>query len=448
MDYRPILAILLCMSIAAQLAAAPVAGGHSSDRDRLTIELIRDRVSPLQGQADLDPLIDRVSEARLVLLGEATHGTSEFYTWRAAITRRLIEEKNFAFIVVEGDWTDSYRLNLYVRGLLDEDTTAREIMQSFERWPTWMWANEEVLELVEWLRAHNAMLPPDARIGFYGLDIYGAPESKRQLIRYLEQTDEDAAAMAAQAYSCMSAYARDFTDYARALAAGAASCEAGVARVLEIMRERAPALHADSAKAFFNAKQNAYTVDSAERHFRTATFSGTASWNHRARHFHDTALRLLGHHQARGPGIVWAHNTHVGDARATSMGAQGMLNIGKLARDSLGDEVVIVGFGLGGGELLAGRAWGDQVRAMAAAQPLAGSIEDLFQRADVEQGLLVFTPDLQSSPLADVRPHRAIGVTFEPRMESQHNYVPTSLARRYDAFIYIDHTTPLRQIGR
>ncbi|TVQ33688.1 MAG: erythromycin esterase family protein [Phycisphaeraceae bacterium] len=445
--------ILIALLAAAALAAfTDITDARQADRPGVdnraerAVETIREHAAPLNDEADLDPLLNRIGDARLVLLGEATHGTSEFYTWRAKISRRLIEEKGFAFIVVEGDWTPCYRLNLYVKGLLDEATTAREIMAGFDRWPEWMWANEEVLELIEWLHEHNKSLPADERVGFYGLDIYGAPESKRQVLEYLEEADEEAAEIAMHSYSCMSAYAPDFSVYSRAMASGAASCEAGVVRVVETLRERADDLARQDSKAFFNAKQNAYTVKSAERHHRNAVRGGAMSWNDRARHFHATAVRLLEHHENRGGGVVWAHNTHIGDARATSMSAQGMLNIGHLARDSHGDDVVSVGFGMGGGELLAGRGWGDQVRTMTSAPPIPNSAEDLFRRAGVERGLIVFDDAMRDGPLSDIRGHRAIGVTFDPRHESQRNYVPTNLTRRYDAFIYFDETTPLRPV--
>ena len=300
---------------------------------------VRDAALPLDSAADLDPLIDAIGDARIVLLGEATHGTAEFYTWRTKISQRLIAEKGFSFIGVEGDWPDCYRVNRYVKWMREAGRSAEDVLHAFARWPTWMWANREVVELVEWLRDHNHRRPTETQVGFYGLDVYSLWESMAAVVDYLERVDPDAARTARRAYSCFDPYYEDAQAYARATTALVpASCEAEAVAMLRDLRARAPSYPDDGNDAFFNAEQNALIARNAERYYRTMVQGGPTSWNVRDYHMVETLDRLVAHHGPTAKAIVWEHNTHVGDARFTDMVRHGMVNVGQLVREARGER--------------------------------------------------------------------------------------------------------------
>src|SRR5215218_11022046 len=284
---------------------------------------------PLREPEDLDPLLERIGDARCVLLGEASHGTSEYYAWRARISERLIREKGFSFIAVEGDWPDCYEVNRYVKGYPDSGRNAREVLRTFERWPTWMWANEEVVSLAEMLRGHNEGLPEGRKVGFYGLDVYSLTESMDEIISYLERADPDAVPAARRAYRCFEPYGEDAREYARATAFVPTSCEEEVVSLLSELRGTV-ARYEDGPETRFAAEQNALVVKNAEAYYRTMVRGGAASWNVRDRHMAETLERLIEHHGPGAKGIVWEHNTHIGDARHTDMARSGMVNVGQL----------------------------------------------------------------------------------------------------------------------
>jgi erythromycin esterase-like protein len=417
---------------------------HQNRSDDRLADAVRARALPLVDADSLDPLLDTIGDARFVLLGEASHGTSEFYTWRAAISRRLIEEKGFSFIAVEGDWPDCYRVNRYVKGHADSGADAESVLHAFDRWPTWMWANREMVELVEWLGRRNAPLPWDRRVGFYGLDVYSLYDSLRAVTAYLEHVDPEAARAARKAYSCFEPYAEDVQEYARATALVPTSCEDETIRILTALRARAPSYREDGRDAYFDAEQNALVARNAELYYRTMVRGGSASWNVRDYHMMETLDRLAAHHGPGSKAIVWEHNTHIGDARFTDMARAGMVNVGQLARQAHErDGVVLVGFGTHRGSVIAGAEWGAPMERMAVPSAREGSYEALFHAARDEDFLLLFDDERTPAGLEEVRGHRAIGVVYDPRLEHWGNYVPTILPSRYDAFLFIDESHAL-----
>ena len=328
-------------------------------------ERLRQRLHPLRVAGDLDPLLEHIGNARCVLLGEASHGTSEYYAWRTRISERLIREKDFSFIAVEGDWPDCYEVNRYVRGLPGSAHSAREALGAFRRWPTWMWANEEVAELVEGLRRHNDGLPEPERIGFYGLDVYSMWESLDAVMQYLKREHPDAVEAAQRAYQCFEPYGGSAREYARATAFVPTSCEDEVVAMLSELLRGAAEHPEDGSEAHFAAEQNAFVARNAERYYRAMIQGGASSWNVRDRHMAETLGRLLGHHGPDAKAIVWEHNTHVGDARFTDMADDGLVNVGQLARERWGEEeVVLVGFGSHRGSVVAGARWGAPMERM------------------------------------------------------------------------------------
>ncbi|MDQ3998224.1 MAG: erythromycin esterase family protein [Gemmatimonadota bacterium] len=404
---------------------------------------VRRIAQPLDNADDLDPLIERVGDARYVLLGEASHGTSEFYTWRAEISKRLVLEKGFSFIAVEGDWPDCYRVNRYVRGFEDSGESAEAVLHAFERWPTWMWANREVVDLVAWLRLHNDRAHPERRVGFYGLDVYSLWDSMRAVVEYLEGIDPALARAARRAYSCFDPYHDDPQDYARATAIVPTSCEAEAVAVLRELRARAPEYRGDGRESYFDAEQNALVARNAELYYRTMVRGGPSSWNVRDTHMVETLERLMAHHGPQARAIVWEHNTHIGDARYTDMATHGMVNVGQLVRDRHDDAgVVIVGFGTHHGTVIAADEWGAPMERMRVPAARPGSWEDVCHRENEDDKLMIFSdePHGGAPGLERPRDHRAIGVVYEPRNERWGNYVPSILPRRYDAFLYVDAT--------
>ena len=398
---------------------------------------------PLAAPRDLDPLIDAVGDARFVLLGEASHGTSEFYTWRAEISKRLIEEHGFSFIAVEGDWPDCYQVNRYVKGRSATAESAFDVLHAFERWPTWMWANREVVELAEWMRSWNRGKAEERKAGFFGLDVYSLWDSMRAVTQYLERVDPQLAATARRAYNCFEPYAEDVQDYARATALVPTSCEDEAVAVLRELRTHAPAFNDDGREGYFNAEQNALVARNAELYYRTMVRGGPASWNVRDRHMVETLDRLMQHHGPDARAIVWEHNTHIGDARFTDMARAGMVNVGQLVRQAHEREgVMLVGFGTHRGTVIAADEWGEPMERMPVPAARRDSFEDIMHDAGVGDALLLFNgaDDGGVPGLDEPLGHRAIGVVYDPSAERWGNYVPTIMPRRYDAFLYIDET--------
>lgn len=418
---------------------------HKSDfAGRGLTRSLGDAALRLASADDLDPLIDAIGDARYVLLGEASHGTREFYTWRTELSKRLIVEKQFSFIGVEGDWPDCYRVNRFVKGYQNSGASAAEVLHAFDRWPTWMWANREIVALAEWLHEHNRALPDEQKTGFYGLDVYSLWESMAAVVDYLEGVDPEFARMARNAYDCFEPFNEDVQEYARATALVPMSCQDETVRVLRELRSRAPEFSEDGREAYFNAEQNAIVTRGAELYYRTMVRGGPTSWNVRDHHMVDTLDRLMRHHGDRAKAIVWEHNTHVGDARFTDMARAGMVNVGQLVRQSHESEgVVLAGFATHHGTVIAGREWGAPMRRMEVPNARVGSVEDLAHLGtDGRDALFVFdgSDDGGIEGLDAPLDNRAIGVVYDPRAERYGNYVPTIVPRRYDALLFIDET--------
>ena len=398
---------------------------------------------PLHCIAGLDPLLTQIGAARFVLIGEASHGTADFYAWRSALTRRLIEEKGFQFVAVEGDWPDCYDVNRFVKGYADSNSDAHSTLLGFERWPTWMWANEEVAAFVDWLRDFNNDLPVLKRIGFYGLDVYSLWESLYQVMGYLRRTHPEALPDARWAFRCFEPFGEEATEYARATAWVPTSCEGDVVRLLRRIRTLAP-VHSDD-EAHFIAEQNALVVKNAEAYYRAIVRGGPESWNIRDRHMMATLDRLVRRHGPAAKAVVWEHNTHIGDARFTDMAAEGMVNVGQLAREYYaGAGVVLVGFGSYHGRVIASREWGAPFEVMAVPPAREGSWEAVLHEAFDGDRLLLF--DDTPADWSTWRGHRAVGVVYRPQYEHRGNYVPTMLPWRYDAFLYLDRTEAVRPL--
>lgn len=409
------------------------------------VEQLQPLARPLAADGDLDPLMERVGDARYVLLGEATHGTSEFYTWRARVTRRLIEEKGFRFVGVEGDWPDCYRVNRYVKGLPGSGVSAEEVLHAFDRWPTWMWANREVVGFAEWLRSHNQALPGERRVGFFGLDVYSLWDSMRAVTGYLDRVDPDAAQRARRAYECFAPFGEDEQEYARATLLVPVSCEQAVVKALAELRSRVEA-HAGEGdrEAHFEAEQNALVAHNAERYYRAMVRGGAASWNVRDGHMIETLDRLMALHGPDARAVVWEHNTHIGDARYTDMTDDGEFNVGQRARElHAADGVVLVGFSTHRGTVIAGDEWGAPMRVMPVPAGREGSYEDVFHRMGGGDKLLLVGDAPATPELLSPRGHRAIGVVYRPQFEHLGNYVPTVLPRRYDAMLYVEQSRAL-----
>ena len=413
---------------------------------------LRAAASPLTGAAsDYDPLLARIGDAPFVLLGEASHGTHEFYRERAEITKRLITEKNFRAVAVEGDWPDAYRVNRYVRGVSD-DVDANEALAGFRRFPTWMWRNTEVVKFVEWLRARNDTRPAPAKAGFYGLDLYSLHTSVKAVLRYLDKADPGAAKRARERYACFDRFGDDTQVYGFMTGLNLSkSCEEEViSQLTELQRRAAEISQLDGAadEELFNAEQNARLVKNAEEYYRSMFLKEVSSWNLRDRHMVDT-LEALSAHLGRKGGqpkvVVWAHNSHIGDARATGMGDRGELNIGQLMREKHGDDVVLVGFTTHHGTVSAASEWGSALERKRVRPALAGSFEALFHALQPSRFLLIMTgaaPELLREP----RLERAIGVIYRPDTERQSHYFQARLADQFDAVLHFDETRALEPL--
>jgi erythromycin esterase-like protein len=410
---------------------------------------------PLSGSpADYDALLDLVGGASYVLLGEATHGTHEFYAERARITERLIRDKGFTAVAVEADWPDAWRVNRYVRGD-SQDVDAVEALRGFERFPSWMWRNTEVAQFAEWLRGHNAALDPARRIGFYGLDLYSMFTSIQEVIRYLDEVDPTAAAQARKRYACFDHYDEDSQHYGYAAGIGMTeSCEQGVLAQLQELQQRAfdyvQADGANAGDAFFYAQQNARLVKNAEEYYRTMFRGRVSSWNLRDSHMAET-LDALGRHLSRGGKrakiVIWEHNSHIGDARATQMGQLGEWNVGELVRKSYGDDACLVGFSTYDGWVTAASEWDGPAERKRVRPGMPDSYEDVLHQAGLKRYFLPLkAAGAARDALMERRLERAIGVLYLPRTERQSHYFMAQLPRQFDAIIHIDRTTAVQPL--
>lgn len=401
-------------------------------------KLVREIAQPLTGSArDYGPLLDLIGEARFVLLGEASHGTHEFYRERAQITKRLITEKGFTAVAVEADWPDACRVHRYVGGK-GEDAEAVDAPGGFKRFPAWMWRNADVLDFVGWLRAHNEALPDYERAGFYGLDLYSLHASIESVLNYLSKVDPASARRARRRYGCFDRFGADTQSYGLAAGLGmSASCEAdAVNELIELRLREAQYLSRDgriAADEFFFAEQNARLIKNAEQYYRTMFLGQVSSWNLRDQHMFETleALVLHGHEQqVPAKVVVWAHNSHLGDARATEMQDKGELNLGQLVRQQHGRDAVLVGFTTHRGTVTAASEWDAPAERKQVRPALEGSFEAVFHELPYPRFLLDLRDD-ESEAVFNLRAprlERAIGVIYRPETERLSHYFEARLA--------------------
>jgi erythromycin esterase-like protein/predicted phosphoribosyltransferase len=418
--------------------------------DVALLEAVRNAAHPLTGSAgDYDPLMELIGDARFVLLGEASHGTHEFYRERAQITKRLIEEKDFTAVAVEADWPDAYRVNRYVRGA-GADVDAEEALSDFRRFPRWMWRNTDVVEFVEWLRAHNNALSQSAgKAGFYGLDLYSLHASMKAVIQYLERIEPDAAKRARARYACFDHFGPDPQVYGFIAATDRSkSCrDEVVSQLVELRRRATEYARRDDRIAedeLFYAEQNARLVKNAEEYYRSMFFEEVSSWNLRDSHMVETLDALvahLGRQDGRAKIVVWAHNSHLGDAQATEMGQRGELNVGQLVREKYGRDAVLVGFTTHHGTVTAASDWGGVAERKRVRPALPGSCEALFHCALAARFLLTWRSNVAvGDVLRDPRLERAIGVIYRPETERMSHYFQARLTQQFDAVLHFDET--------
>lgn len=420
-------------------------------------DAVRKMAHSLTGAAkDYDPLLDLIGDARFVLIGEASHGTHEFYEQRAEITKRLIQEKGFTAVAVEADWPDAYRVNRFVRGIND-DATAAEALAGFASFPAWMWRNTDVLNFITWLRQYNDVLPHNAiKVGFYGLDLYSLNASIRAVLDYLEKIDPEAANRARSRYSCFEHFGEDTQAYGYAASFGLSkSCEQdAIDQLLELQRRSAEYVKRDGEVAeneFFYAEQNARLVKNAEEYYRCMLGERVSSWNLRARHMAETLNHLVSHLDKQGPTkvVVWEHNSHLGDARATDMEKVGELNVGQLVREQYGRDAVLIGFSTYTGTVTAASDWNGPAELKQVRPALSGSYEALFHSTGLSRFLLNLRQDSQAiTNLRSPRLERAIGVVYRPETERKSHYFYACLPYQFDAVIHIDETQAVEPLDR
>jgi erythromycin esterase-like protein len=416
------------------------------------LQAVSSALTPIQDVEDCQTAVDRIGDAEFALLGESSHGTHEFYAARAAITKKLILESGFRAVAIEGDWPDAYRVNCYVQQQ-GNDKGAVEALSDFKRFPTWMWRNTVVVEFVEWLRDYNDGLPREAKVGFYGMDLYALYGSIRALIAYLQKVDPAAAARARGRFSCFEVYGEDSQAYGYASASGMGSCEDEVVReLMELQRRAGDYASRDGRVArddYFAAEQNARLIKDAEEYYRTMYRGGAASWNLRDRHMVDTLTALRKHlsdQGAAGKIVVWAHNSHLGDARATEMGRQGELNVGQVIRQQYGARASLIGMTTSIGLVTAASDWDAPLELKRVRPAMSGSYERLFHEAGVPRFFLPLDGDPVREALKPPQLERAIGVIYRPDTERASHYFYASLPFQFDAVLHFDHTTAVRPL--
>ena len=423
----------------ARVRHAPLTGAISEEK---LVKRITDAAEPFGSidTVDLVPLLERVGDARLVLLGEATHGTSEFYRMRERISRELIVKKGFRFIAIEGDWPDAARVDHYVRHLEYPPSE----WTAFARFPTWMWRNNEVRDFVNWLREHNAATKHEARVAFHGLDLYSLYVSIRSVLNYLDQVDPEAAKVARQRYGCLTPWQGDPATYGHAALTGSyRTCEPHVVRALKELLEKRVAYTEHDGERFFDAVQNARLVTNAERYYRIMYYGSRASWNLRDEHMFTTLKNLLAFYGTGSKAIVWAHNSHVGDSAATEMALRGEHNIGHLCRQEFGGSAYLVGFGTNSGTVAAASDWDGPMEIKKVQPALPKSYERLCHASGHPRFMLGLRnrAELTSAQgLGKPQLERAIGVVYRPETERASHYFQAILPRQFDEYVWFDNT--------
>lgn len=408
-------------------------------------QAVQMNAQPFRSVEELTPLLDAIGNAKFVLLGEATHGTAEFYTWRAALTKRLIAEKGFSLIAVEGDWPACQQVNRYIKGFTGKEKKPSEVLQAFTRWPTWMWANEEIADLVSWLKAHNQA--SSQKVGFYGIDVYSLWESMEEVLHYLTETDPSGGdvELAKKAFSCFEPFNREPENYAVTAVDFSKACVEEVSRLLASIRSNED-IYKDDHEKDLNLKINALVTKNAEDYYRAMVQSGEMSWNIRDEHMVEAINEIRDYHGSDAKIIIWEHNTHIGDASATDMKNEGMTNVGQILREqNRVEDVYAIGFGTHSGTVIAAPSWGEPAEKMTVPPATPNTWEDLLHRTGAFNKFLLFHSE--NFALFDRWVgHRAIGVVYNPEHEAYGNYVPSKMSQRYDAFVFIDHTHALNPL--
>ena len=419
----------------------------SSDEDMLVRKLADAAESfPSIEAADLNPLMERIGSARIVLLGEATHGTCEFYRMRERITRDLIIKKGFRFVAIEADWPDAARVDHYVRHFQYPPSE----WTAFARFPTWMWRNTEVRDFVSWLRKHNGTVERNERVAFHGLDLYSLYDSIRSVLNYLDEVDPESAKVARERYGCLTPWQRDPATYGHAALTGSyPKCESHVVRALTDLLAKRRAYAEHDGERFLDAEQNARLVANAERYYRIMYYGSRASWNLRDSHMFETLKNLLAFHGPDSKAVVWAHNSHVGNAAATEMAARGEYNLGQLCRREFGEQAYLVGFGTHSGTVAAASEWDGPMEIKTVRPALPNSYEQLCHATGLARFMLGLRgrDDLCGpAGLGKERLERAIGVIYRPETELASHYFRANLPQQFDEYIWFDNTravTPL-----
>lgn len=430
--------------------------GHFAP-DRKLSHLVREHCQPFTGEKhDLDGLMDLIGDNHFVLIGEASHGTHEFYKTRIDLTKRLIEERGFNAVAAEADWPDAWLVNRYVKNL-GNAKSANEALSGFQRFPTWMWRNADVLAFTEWLKQHNQSIANhDDKIGFYGLDLYSLYRSASAVITYLEGIDPDAARRAERRYSCLSAFGHDEQAYGYASSLGLTkSCEEKVIEELvELQRRAIDYMERDGCPAmdeYFFVEQNARLVAKAQNYYREMFRGRINTWNLRDEHMMDTLIALgnnFRQHKKDMKVVVWAHNSHLGDARATEMSQRGELNLGQLVRQNFGDSSCSIGFSGYTGTVTAASQWGGEAERKIVRPGLPGSIEELFHSVDLPSFVLSLKHTSLRTAFRQPHLERAIGVIYMPQTERQSHYFLTRLADQFDAIIHFQETQAVEPLER
>lgn len=429
------------------MRASPLATATEPNEQQL-VELLRQHGQPLPDIDDpaFADAFERFADARVVLIGEASHGSSEFYRARAAITRRLIERHGFSIVAAEADWPDAAAIDRYVR----QQQPAAWVADAFKRFPSWMWRNHEVAAFTRWLRQHNDALPVPQRVEFRGLDVYSLGASIAEVLRYLDQVDPQAAGTARHRYGCLSPWHDEPAAYGHHVLLGEPSCEDAVVAQLRALLERRLQYAERDGERFFDAERNAHAVLAAEQYYRAMYRRSSESWNLRDRHMFDTLRALLEHRGAGAKAVVWAHNSHIGNAAATSMGWGGEFNIGELCRTAFGREAVLIGMATDRGEVAAADNWDEPMQVKQVLPSRPDSWEQLFLRAGHRASLTEWRSEAQREvrqALMQPRLERAIGVIYRPLTERQSHYFRAILAEQFDALLWFEQTRAVTPIG-
>lgn len=408
-------------------------------------EAIKKYALAYDSKEDLTPILEAIGDAKIVLLGEASHGTSEFYTIRAELSKRLMEEKGFSLIAVEGDWPSTQHINRFIKGYKEGPVDVQHALEAFKRWPTWMWANEEIAEFVTWLKIHNEQ--KEEKVGFYGIDVYSLWESLDEVITYLSKINPQGTdlAFAKKAFACFEPFNRHPETYAISSVNISEACVDEVSKLLTSIRAHEDK-YKDTEETDLNLKINAMVAQNAEEYYRAMVRSDELSWNVRDEHMVEAINEIMDYHGKDAKIIIWEHNTHIGDASATDMEAAGMVNVGQILRlQNKKENVFAIGFGTHRGTVIASNEWGLPYKEIEVPPARKESWEDALHNAGAFNKLLIFNEENRSL-FNNWLGHRAIGVVYNPEFEAYGNYVPSKIGSRYDAFIYIDQTKALSPI--